>query len=104
MSGGFGTDAELMQKASGQVEEVRGNVENAVHQLQGNMEPLLASWQGGASQVFRRLMDQFKENADTINRKLGEIGESIKSSGQTYTQQEEEHAQEMSKIEGMLGG
>jgi WXG100 family type VII secretion target len=104
MSGGFGTDADLMHKASGQVEEVRGNVENAVHQLQGNMEPLLASWQGGASQVFRRLMDQFKENADTINRKLGEIGESIKSSGQTYAQQEEEHSQEMSKIEGMLGG
>jgi WXG100 family type VII secretion target len=101
---GFGTDADLMHKASSQVEDVRANVENAVSQLQGNIEPVLASWRGGASTVFRNLMDQFKQNADTINRKLGEISENIKTSGQTYSQQEEEHSQEMSKIEGMLGG
>jgi WXG100 family type VII secretion target len=101
---GFGTDADLMHKASGQVEEVRNNVESAVGQLQSGIEPVLASWKGGASDVFRKLMDQFKENADTINRKLGEIGENIKSSGQQYAQQEEEHAGQMSKIEGMLGG
>jgi WXG100 family type VII secretion target len=102
--GGYGTDADLMHKASGQVEEVRANVETAVNQLQSNIEPVLASWKGGASDVFRRLMDQFRQNADTINRKLGEISENIKSSGQEYAQQEEEHAQEISKIEGMLGG
>jgi len=101
---GFGTDADLMHKAAGQVEEVRGNVENAVNTLQGQIEPVLASWKGGASDVFRRLMDSFKENADTINRKLGEISENIKSSGQDYMQREDEHANEISKIEGMLGG
>ncbi|GAB3294982.1 hypothetical protein GCM10027563_36030 [Parasphingorhabdus pacifica] len=101
---GFGTDADLMDKASGQVEEVRANVENAVQQLQGNIEPVMASWRGGASDVFRKLMDQFQENAKTINQKLGEISENIKSSGQDYAQREEEQAAEMSKIEGMLGG
>jgi WXG100 family type VII secretion target len=104
MSGGFGADADLMQRAAGQVEEVRSNVENAVRQLHGDIEPVLASWQGSAAGVFRRLMDAFQENANTINQKLGEISESIKSSGQTYAQQDEEHQQEMSKIEGMLGG
>lgn len=101
---GFGTDADLMDKASGQVEEVRANVENAVQQLQGNIEPVMASWRGGASDVFRKLMDQFQENAKTINQKLGEISENIKSSGQDYAQREEEQAAEMSKIEGLLGG
>ncbi len=100
----MGSDVELMAKASGQVEEVRANVEQAVNKLNGNIEPVLAQWQGGASDVFRRLMEQFKDNADTINRKLSEISENIKTSGQAYAQNEEEQAQEMSKIEGMLGG
>ncbi|MFR9728664.1 WXG100 family type VII secretion target [Saccharopolyspora sp. MS10] len=101
---GMGTDADLMAKAAGQVEEVRGNVENAVNTLQSQIDPVLVSWKGGASDVFRRLMDAFKENADTINRKLGEISENIQSSGQDYMQREEEQAAEISKIEGMLGG
>ncbi|MEU6128369.1 WXG100 family type VII secretion target [Saccharopolyspora sp. NPDC047091] len=101
---GMGTDADLMAKASGQVEEVRGNVENAVNTLQTQLEPVLASWKGGASDVFRRLMDAFQENAKVINQKLGEISENIQSSGQAYTQNEEEQAAEISKIEGMLGG
>lgn len=100
---GFGTDAELMDKAANQVEEVRGNVEQAVSKLQGNLEPMLAQWQGGAAQVFRQLMDSFKQNADTINRNLGQISENIKSSGSQYMQQEEEQSQEMSKIQNMLG-
>lgn len=100
----MGSDVELMAKASQQIEEVKGNVEQAVNQLHGNIEPVLASWVGGASDVFRRLMEQFKDNANVINRKLGEISESIRTSGHSYAQNEEEQAQSMSKIEGMLGG
>lgn len=101
---GMQTDADLMHKAAGQVDEVRGNVESAVNTLQGQIEPVLAGWQGGASDVFRRLMTQFEQNAKTINQKLGEISENIQTSGQDYTAREEEQAAEMSKIEGMLGG
>lgn len=101
---GFGTDADLMHKASSQVDDVRNNIESAVRQLHGNIEPVMASWQGGASDVFRRLMTQFQQDADKINQKLGEISENIKSSGQQYAQQEEEQAHQFSRIEGMLGG
>ena len=101
---GMGTDADLMHKASGQVDEVRNNIENAVKKLHGNIEPVMAGWQGDAAQVFRRLMDQFQQDADKINQKLGEISENIQSSGKQYTTQEEEHSQDLSKIEGMLGG
>lgn len=101
---GMSTDADLMHKASGQVDDVRNNIESAVKQLHGNIEPVMAAWQGGASDVFRRLMGQFQQDADKINQKLGEISESIKGSGQQYAQNEEEQAAEMSKIEGMLGG
>ncbi len=101
---GMGTDADLMHKASGQVDEVRSNIENAVKKLHGNIEPVMAGWQGDAAQVFRRLMDQFQQDADKINQKLGEISQNIQSSGKQYVAQEEEHSQDLSKIEGMLGG
>lgn len=100
---GMGTDADLMHKASGQVDEVRNNIENAVKKLHGNIEPVMAGWQGDAAQVFRRLMEQFQQDADKINQKLGEISQNIQSSGKQYTEQEDEHSQDLSKIEGMLG-
>ena len=49
-------------------------------------------------------MDQFQQDADKINQKLGEISQNIQSSGKQYVAQEEEHSQDLSKIEGMLGG
>ena len=101
---GFGTDADLMHKASGQVEEVRSNIEQAVNKLQGEMEPMIAAWGGTASRTFQRLFDDFRSNADTINQKLGQLGENIGTSGQEYAQRDEEQAAEMGKIEGMLGG
>lgn len=101
---GFGADADVMARASGQVDEVKSDIEQAVRQLQSNIEPVMGSWQGSAAQVFRRLMDSFQENAKTITTKLDEIGQNIRSSGQTYAQKDEEHQQEMSKIEGLLGG
>ncbi len=102
--GGFGTDADLMQKAAGQVEEVRNNVDQSVNKLQSELEPVIASWQGQASTVFRKLMDQFRENADVISTKLQEISENIHTSGQDYAARDEEQMAEISKIEGMLGG
>ena len=100
---GFAGDVEIIDKASGQIDEVRGNIEQAVSTLHGEMEPVLAQWKGGASDVFRKLMDAFGENAKKINDKLNELSENVKSSGSDYAQREEEQAQEISKIEGLLG-
>ncbi|MDR7302510.1 WXG100 family type VII secretion target [Haloactinomyces albus] len=100
----FGTDADLMQKASGQVEEVRNNVDQAVNKLQSEIEPMIASWEGQAKRTFERLFMDFRENADTITSKLGELGENIGTSGREYTQRDEEQAAELGKIEGALGG
>lgn len=102
--GGFSADADVMARASSQVDEVKSNIEQAVRQLQSNIEPVLGSWQGQAASVFRRLMDAFQQNAQTITQKLDEIGQSIHSSGQTYAQKDEEHQQQLSSIESMLGG
>ncbi|MBA8826984.1 WXG100 family type VII secretion target [Saccharopolyspora lacisalsi] len=101
---GFGTDAELMQKAASQVEEVRSSIDQSINQLQSQAEPVIANWKGQASQTFARLMEQFRQEANDITTKLGEIGQNIDSSGKTYTQQDEEQASEMSKIEGKLLG
>lgn len=104
MSQGFGTDVELMQKSAAQVEDVRNNVDQAIQKLNGELEPVMAGWTGQAAQVFRKLMEQFKENANTITTQLQEISDNIKSSGQDYAQRDEEQAAEVSKIEGMLNG
>lgn len=101
---GFGTDADLMHKASGQVEEVRNNVDQAVNKLQGEIEPMIASWGGRAKETFQRLFMDFRDNANTITQKLGELGENIGTSGQEYTQRDEEQSAELGKIEGALGG
>ncbi|RCW46736.1 WXG100 family type VII secretion target [Halopolyspora algeriensis] len=100
----FGTDADLMQKASGQVDEVRNNVEQAVNKLQSEIEPMIASWSGRAKETFQRLFMDFRENADTITSKLGELGENIGTSGREYAQRDEEQAAALGKIEGALGG
>ncbi|PRW63119.1 WXG100 family type VII secretion target [Actinopolyspora mortivallis] len=104
MGGGFSTDAELMQRSAAQVEEVRNNVDQAVGRLQSEIEPVLASWHGNASRTFRKLMDQFQENANVITTQLQEISDNIKTSGQDYARRDEEQAAEVSKIEGMLNG
>lgn len=100
---GMQSDTDLMHKANGDINDVRSNVDSAVKQLQGNMEPVLASWRGGASETFRKLMDQFQQNANTISEQLGIIAENIGDTGKDQSQNEEEQAGEMSKIEGMLG-
>lgn len=104
MGGGFGTDTEVMEKAVSEVQDVRQAVDSAVQTLNGEIEPVLGGWQGQAAQVFRKLMDQFNQEAKKINQKLDEIGENIQSSSKDYAQQQEESAEEISKIEGMLGG
>ncbi|SFD90930.1 WXG100 family type VII secretion target [Actinopolyspora alba] len=104
MGQGFGADVELMQRSAAQVEEVRNNVDQAISKLQGEIDPVIASWEGTASRTFQKLMDQFRQNADVITTRLQEISENIKSSGQDYAQRDEEQAAEVSKIEGMLNG
>ncbi|GAB2746696.1 WXG100 family type VII secretion target [Salinifilum aidingensis] len=104
MGGGFGTDTEVMEKAVSEVQQVRQAVDSAVQTLNGEVEPALGGWQGQAAQVFRKLMDQFNQEAKTITQKLDEIGENIQGSSRDYAQQQEESAQEISKIEGMLNG
>lgn len=103
MGGGFGTDTEVMQKAVSEINDVRQAVDSAVQTLNGEIEPALGGWQGQAAQVFRKLMDQYNQEAKTITQKLDEISQNIEGSGKDYAQQQEESSQEISKIEGMLG-
>ena len=70
----------------------------------GQIDAVMAGWEGQPAIVFRRLMDRFQQNADTINRKLGEIGEAVQISGKEYDKNEQEQADQMSRIEGLLEG
>lgn len=101
---GFETDGDLMEKAAGQIEEVRGNVEHAANMLRSQIDPALATWKGSASDTFRRLMDNFEANAQKINQKLGDIGQAVQTSGRDYVMREQEQSDEISRIEGMLEG
>lgn len=108
MSGGYGADPELMRKAAHQIDEVRHNVDSALRQLDSQIAPLGSVWKGQASTAFQRLMQLFHENANTITNKLGEIGHNVQRSGANYGAQEQEHHENLSKvqshIESVLGG
>ncbi|GAB3676915.1 MULTISPECIES: WXG100 family type VII secretion target [Saccharopolyspora] len=101
---GIGADTEAIQQASVDIDEARNAVEQALQQLQGQLEGPVQNWKGAAADVFRKLMEQYEQSGKTIIQKLDELGQNVQSSGQDYAQVQEEQAQEISKITSMLDG
>ncbi|MFI0468844.1 WXG100 family type VII secretion target [Saccharopolyspora sp. 5N102] len=101
---GIGADTEAIQQASVDIDEARNAVEQALQQLSGQLEGPVANWKGAAADVFRKLMDSYEESGKKILQKLDELGQNVQSSGADYAAVQEEEAQSISKIAGMLEG
>ena len=102
---GIGADTEAIQQASTDIDEARNAVEQALQQLQGQLEGPVQNWKGAAADVFRKLMDSYEQSGRTIIQKLDELGQNVQSSGKDYAATQEEQAQEMqSKIGSLLDG
>lgn len=99
---GIGADVEAIQQASVDIDEARNSVEQALSQLQGQLEGPVANWKGAAADVFRKLMEQYQDSGKKIIQKLDELGQNVQSSGADYASTQEDQAQEISKITAMF--
>lgn len=99
----FETDMPTMEVAAGHVFEVNDAIQGQLAGLLQRLDPLMASWQGGAATSFHALKDRWHENATRLNQALRGIGEGLAQSQRTYRSSEEANEQDFAGITGHLG-
>lgn len=103
MAGSFNTDATTMQKAAQQVQQVSDEISGELRALQGNLDPVAASWKGAAASAFQQLMVRWNEDAAKLTSALQGIAEMLDSTNKNYTQVEEANHSQISNILSGLG-
>jgi WXG100 family type VII secretion target len=98
MAGSFGTTTEVMQKAAQQVQQVSEEIGQELRSLQGQLEPVAASWKGSAASAFQQLMARWSEDAGKLTQALQGISEILDSSTKNYSQVEDQNSSQISKI------
>ena len=101
---GYETGSQELFDAAKDIVSTNNNVQGVLGQLGGTIDGLSSAWAGGAAIAFNKLMERFREDADKLQKALLDIADQMDGSAQTYVQQEEEQAQEMSAITNRLGG
>ncbi len=102
-AGTFETDMPTMEVAAGHVFEVNEAIQAQLASLLQRLDPLMASWQGGAAMSFHALKERWHQNATTLNQALRGIAEGLVQSRRTYQSSEEANQQDFSGIAGHLG-
>ncbi|WP_267938703.1 WXG100 family type VII secretion target [Saccharothrix sp. S26] len=101
---GYETGSQELFDAAKDIVSTNNNVQGVLGQLGNTIDGLSSAWSGGAALAFQKLMERFREDADKLQKALLDIADQMDGSAQTYVQQEEEQAQEMSAITNRLGG
>jgi WXG100 family type VII secretion target len=101
---GFGTNFTEMASCAKDIESVEQEINGTVNKLNGDLEPLKASWQGSASAAFQQLQERMMADAKKLNQALNDIATAMKTASGTYSQQEEEASHGISNIASRLGG
>jgi len=104
MAGGaYTTDAQTMQKAAQQVQQVSEEISSELNSLMSNLEPVAASWKGNAASAFQQLMERWKQDAGKLQQALADIAQMLDSTNKTYSQAEENNSSQISAILKGLG-
>lgn len=103
MAGSFNTDAATMQRAAQQVQQVSEEINAELRSLQGNLDPVAASWRGSASSAFQQLMVRWSEDANKLTSALQGIAEMLESTNKNYSQVEESNHSQIANILSGLG-
>jgi WXG100 family type VII secretion target len=103
MAGQYTATTEEMQRAAQQVLSTNEQVQGQLRSLQSQLAPLAGAWTGQAATAFQQLMERWNIDAAKLNQALEGIGSAIQTSGRSYQQAEETHAQSMSSITSALG-
>jgi WXG100 family type VII secretion target len=98
MSGAYGTQTDVMQKAAQQVQQVADEINAELRSLEGNLAPVAASWKGAAQQAFQQLMERIMQDAQKLTQALQGISESLDSSTKSYSEAEQNNASQIGQI------
>jgi WXG100 family type VII secretion target len=98
MSGAYGTQTDVMQKAAQQVQQVADEINAELRSLEGNLAPVAASWKGAAQQAFQQLMERIMQDAQKLTQALQGISESLDSSTKSYSEAEQNNSSQISQI------
>ncbi|MDU0290688.1 WXG100 family type VII secretion target [Saccharothrix longispora] len=101
---GYATGVPQLQNAATDIMNVNDQTQATLNQLRNTIDAVSGAWRGSAADAFKNLMDRFNTDAAKLQEALVSIAEQISGATQTYVQQEEEQAAEMSNIMGRLGG
>jgi WXG100 family type VII secretion target len=99
----FNTDAATMQRAAQQVQQVSEEISAELRSLQGQLDPMAASWKGAASSAFQQLMVRWNEDANKLTSALQAIAEMLDSTNKNYSQTEEANHSQIANILSGLG-
>ena len=103
MAGAYTTDAQTMQKAAQQVQQVSEEISSELNSLMGNLEPVAASWKGNAASAFQQLMERWKQDASKLQQALADIAQMLDSTNKSYSTAEENNSSQISAILKGLG-
>ena len=103
MAGAYTTDAQTMQKAAQQVQQVSEEINGELNSLMSNLEPVAASWKGNAASAFQQLMERWQQDATKLQQALADIAQMLDSTNKTYSQAEENNSSQIGAILRGLG-
>lgn len=103
MSGSFGTNVEVMQKAASQIRQTSDEINSELRSLLGLIEPLASQWRGDASTAFHTLIDRWNQDANKLTQALTGIAEAMDSSTTNYSTSEESNRSQIASIMNGLG-
>jgi ESAT-6 family protein len=101
---GYKTGAAELIQAGQRMEDTNEQLQAALQQVMNEVENIRGAWKGSAASAFQNLMETYARDAKDLNDNLNKISEAIAGSAQAYQRQEEESAQSVNSIMGMLNG
>lgn len=102
--GNFETGTPELKKAADDMVATNQQLQDAGAQLASAVDSVAGAWVGAAQTAFNNLMQQYQADFKNLNDTLFSIAEQTTGSADTYQQQEDQAAQDISSIMSTLEG
>ncbi len=104
MSGQTTVDRAEMAKAASQIENKAQQIHATQQKLGGEIEALMAKWQGNAANAFLRSYEDFDKQFGVVQQQLENIHSKLVDTQLKYTRNEEEQQAASQAINALLNG
>ena len=99
----FGASLDVMAQAAAHVGTVNEEIAALLATLLAQLEPIAATWKGGASLAFQNLHQRWNADARKLNAALGGIAESLSGTHRRYSAAEESNTAAVNRVAGLIG-